>query len=280
MSLRIITTFNQKMYEASGKELLDSVFEFIPDAQVLAYVDDPVAGDGADFIDLTTLPERAYVLKKFAHLIPETHGGSASELTGFNQRWFGWFQKIIAQYDTLLRRPHEGWTLFLDADVRCIQPIDTRRIDELLDSPVNFMRGDRKAIESGVIAYKSNDQRTRWFIQHFMSLFLSGQFQSLERWDDGFVMTTCAELFSDFAHDMAQDADSVEHINSNGHKTSGQILPVTPLGQYFEHDKGKHWRIGLEAHTADKPTAEAAHNPKPTSRFRQAFQGIWKTRVR
>jgi hypothetical protein len=85
------------------------------------------------------------------------------------------------------------------------------------------------------------------FAREFMAQFLSGAFRRQRYWADNYVMTHCAALWPQLVQDMARGCSATTHTNSNGHTTSGQILPQTLWGGFLEHDKGRHWRQGLVA---------------------------------
>lgn len=247
MAVRYITTFNRKIYDATGKNLLESFVKTGQADNVLVYGEGLSDIPCGELIDITKCPELAYVRQNFHDIIGSEYGGGATNLTGFNQRWFGWFHKIVAQYDALTRRPTDDYTIFLDSDVRCIRPLTEDDLKSIAGPVVSIMNGERVAVETGVIVYAPDHEKVRWFINSYMDLYLSGEFQhSMDRWDDSNGMTFTWNRFPGLVKDLAGGLTSVQHQNSNGHTTGGQVLPITPLGEFFEHDKGIHWRMGIE----------------------------------
>jgi len=279
MAIRYITTFNRKIYDATGRQLLESLAETGQADNILVYGEGLSDIPCGELIDITKCPELSYVREQFHDLISTEYGGGATHLTGFNQRWFGWFHKVVAQYDALIRRPTDSYTIFLDSDVRCVRPLTDTDLESFAGPVVSIMNGERVAAESGVIVYAPQNEMVRWFINSFMDLYLSGEFQhSMDRWDDGYGMSFTWKRFPGLVKDLADGLTSVQHQNSNGHTTGGQVLPITPLGKFFEHDKGIHWRMGIEecpGNPAAQPQpALNATPPKPKHLFSRVVETL------
>ena len=119
------------------------------------------------------------------------------------------------------------------------------------------------AAETGVVVYRGDCSGARRFITAILDLFLSGDFLNLPRWDDGYVTKHCADLMPDLVQDFAEGMEPITYRNSNGHETIGQVLPQTFLGDYFEHDKGVHWRRSVVPSVGDAA---------PLSLFRRCVQ--------
>lgn len=249
--MRIITTFNDRLYQASGHELLRSINQFIPHAELLVYHELDEHQLNVPSVNIRSLPELADIRAKQLDVLAPEYGGSADQLAGFNRRWFGWFHKIVAQHDALVRRPSGGLTLFLDCDIRVINSFETSDIQKTFNRPVGVMKGTREATETGVIAFDERTPHAAEFVREVMELYLSGRFRDLPRWDDSYAYRHCAEASPALVHDIAAGKRAIDHTNSNGHTTSGQILPLTPWARYFEHDKGLHWRTGVATSVID-----------------------------
>lgn len=241
--IRIITTFNEELYAASGRALLQSISTHLPGVEVLVY--EELSGTRLDVptVPIAGLPEFEAVRDRNRDVI----GAAAGSLEPYNRRWFGWFRKVVAQHDALVRRPFTGYTLFLDADVRVMAPFDAELIRAQLRLPVGMFRGDRESIESGVIFHDGTQPAAAEFARRYMALYLGGAFRRLPVWADNYVMMACAEAMPGVVQDLAAGCRATRHRNSNGHETGGQILPQTSWGRYLEHDKGLHWRQGLVA---------------------------------
>jgi len=243
--MRIVTTFDDRLYAASGKTLLETVRRHLPSAEILVYEELTSEQVDGPSVRVDRLPEFEQVLRDHRDIIPTDMGGTAVKLKGYNRRWFGWFRKVIAQYDALTRRPYEGYTVFLDSDVRVTAPFGDAEIRAELQAAVGVFKGLRESIESGVIFYDGTSPLAPAFAERFLHLFLSGEFRDFPRWDDSYVMAQCMSQMPEAVQDLAAGIASIEHTNSNGHTASGQVIPATGWNRYLEHDKGVHWRKGV-----------------------------------
>lgn len=244
--MRIISTFNQSLFENSGRHLIESIRAHLS-CELLIYTEDLPPIEGATCLDVTKVPEFELVRRAHSDVIGEGDKPPRVKLEGFNKRWFNWFRKIVAEYDAMVRQPYAGITLFLDSDIRITRAFDDRVARQWLTRPVGIFRGTREAVETGMIFYDGAHLETRNFVTNYMNLFLSGEFRKFPRWDDSYTMSVCADRYPHLVCDFAAGQEPVEHVNSNGHRTDGHVLPLTPWGDYMEHDKGIHWRKGIAA---------------------------------
>lgn len=236
--------------------MLESLPGIMPDVSVFVYeelTEDTSFPGNVTPYKVCEVDEFKQVFQKHRDIIPAAMGGEASNLQGFQKRWFGWFRKIVTQYDLLMRHPFDGYTIFIDTDIRFLEPLTTTFVEEQVKKPVGVFKGNRDAIEAGLIIYAPVAEATT-FVGHYMDWFLSGRFRELQRWDDGFVMAQCMHEHPDLVQDLAQGIVASTFKNTNGHETGGQVIPQTPFGRIVEHDKGIHWRMGAaEKPTFDKP---------------------------
>ena len=238
---RIITTFNDQLYRASGRSLLEGIARHAPSAEVLVYEELESESVPVPTVSIAALPEFRQVAADNADIISPDGAG----LDPYNRRWFGWFRKVVAQHDAMTRRPFNGYTLFLDSDIRIRRGFDERMIRRTLHRAVGVFKGVRESIESGVILYDGRNPLAGRFAGIFMDEFLSRRFRGMRIWADNYVMTACMAALPEAVQDLAEGLVPVTHRNSNGHETGGQVIPLTEWGSCLEHDKGMHWRQGL-----------------------------------
>lgn len=248
--MRIISTFNQTLFDTSGRWLLESIREHL-DCELLLYTEEMVPIDGARCVNVRDVPEFIAVEKSQGEVIGT--GALVSKLEGFNQRWFNWFRKIVAVYDALIRHPYPGISIFLDSDIRIIRTFDDPVVRRFLTNPIGIFRGTREAVETGVVFYDETHPETKTFLRHYIGMFLSGDFRLFPRWDDGYIMSVMSDRQPHLVCDFAAGMEPITHKNSNGHATSGHVIPITPWGEYMEHDKGIHWRKGVAADVRLRP---------------------------
>ena len=273
--LRVITTFNDKLYRASAKSMLDSVSEMIPEAEVLVYHELQKETCEHTSIRVDRLPEFTAVWNQFRSHISEDFGGTATGLSGWNRRWFGWYRKICAQYDALVRRPVKGLTLWFDTDIRITKEITEDFIRSNLKNPVGLFRGSRDNVEAGYLIFDEERPETKKFIERCMEVYTSGEFLNLEKWSDSDVLAYVMDEDPSMIQDFADNQAAIRYQNSNGHETEGQIIPQSIWREYVEHDKGLHWRTGVSAVPFQK-----APEPTPAKDEKNHFWSKLKRKVK
>lgn len=236
--VRILTTYNQKIYDFSAHKLIESSRKFLPDVQILEYNEDRVH----------EIPEFVNVFEANKDIILKAQGGDADSIpsTGgwqFNSRWFNWFKKIAVQYDCIKRNKYNGYTLFFDADIRIINTFSQEQID--LPKAVGIFQGNREIAETGFLILNENNFGVVEFYDQLIQFYLSGEFRKYFRWDDSFSITKIKNRNPDLVEDLAKNAFAGEFTNTNNHSTAQQIIPFTKWGKYVEHDKGIHCRNNI-----------------------------------
>lgn len=257
--MKIITTFNDRIYSFSGRQLLKQLDEVIPMAEKLIY-EDFTAGISANHIKtengrvirLNHLKTYKEVLAANQDVILKSCGGSADSVAGdvfWNSRWFGWFCKVAAMHHAVcIDDKNLGhYLVFVDADIRFIKPLNDSILDELTKGrPITFVKGKRDTVESGFMIIDNASRKPEKFWKWFMDLYVSGRFREFERWDDIFLMTKLIEECpQEWFHDLAEGQEPKKYTNSNGHVTENQIIPFSEVKDYIEHDKGIHIRNNI-----------------------------------
>lgn len=262
--IRFVTSFNREFYNHTAKTMLASVREHMPNSQLLMYVD----GDVRQYCPSTNPEVEGFAPYSFAEIecletfktvrrqnldvIPESYGGKATKPIGrdirdqgFNNRWFGWFRKIVAQHDAIVNKPSHGYTIWLDTDVRMMKPIDEEFLNFHMAAPVGIFFGQRPYPDTGVVIWNESKPMAKEMAHEYLRLYTSGEFRRLKRYDDTSTMKQLVKRNRGQIQDFAFGVNPVEITNSNGHKTGGQVICQTDFGKIFEHDKGIHWREGL-----------------------------------
>ena len=148
--MRVVTTFDERLYQETGRHLVESLRSHLTSEQILVYGENMTSPlYGVQMLDVASLPELDQILVACRDIIPRESGGDADTLKGYNQRWYNWFRKVIVQYDAIVRRPNSGYTIFLDSDVRMVKSPDEAVMASVLVSAVGVLLGDRESIESG-----------------------------------------------------------------------------------------------------------------------------------
>tara|TARA_Y100001938_G_scaffold149699_1_gene237519 strand:+ start:1449 stop:2228 length:780 start_codon:yes stop_codon:yes gene_type:complete len=258
--MTIFTTFNDRMYHATGKNLLSSIKTHLPAAGVVIY-EELSHREGAKLVDrwntaisINSLQNFKDVFEANKDVIPKSHGGEADEVVGdkfWNKRWFGWFKKVVMAHHAIcvsdMMEQFGGYFIFVDSDIRFKKGFGDTDLRKLMNNkPIGFFKGDRPEIDSGFVAVDTYSLKPRKFYGYFMDLFLSGNFRNHPRWDDIYLMTRLVENCpQEWFHDFAQGKQMSEYTNSNGHSTVNQIIPFSEMSEYIEHDKGIHVRHNI-----------------------------------
>ena len=255
--MTIFTTFNDKMYLATGKELIKSVKKYLPNAKIVVYeelsedIRREVASQVDELVSIKSLPSFRLVFNNNKDVITKDFGGNADKPVGdkfWIHRWFGWFRKVAMAHHAICETPEKrtGRLIFVDSDIRFKKGFNDYHLTSIADGkPIAFLKGDRNEVESGFISIDGDSPKPQKFYSYFINLFLSGDFRKHPRWDDIWLMThVIKHCPSEWFHDFAEGSSAGDYTNSNGHKTGGQIMPFSELSECVEHDKGFHVRNG------------------------------------
>ena len=117
----IISTFNENMYHATGKKMLETAETHLPNAKKIVYGELTTKLD-YETIDVCGIDQFKTVFEQNKDVITQAFGGTATKPPGidksFNIRWFGWFRKIVMSYHSICEAKHDDYVLFVDSDVR------------------------------------------------------------------------------------------------------------------------------------------------------------------
>ena len=260
--MKIISTLNDRLYEFSGKTMINSASNFMPNAEIQIYTEfeneqylKELESMGVKSVDVRLIPQRDIVFEKNKDIISKQYGGEAlpedkKVHTMWNIRWFGWFHKVLACHHAVTQEDYDGWIVFADSDIRFRKGFDSSFLDRITEGKtIGFFKGHRKVAETGLICIDCRKDFSKLFYDFFMDIFISGDFRKLKRWDDSETFTATVNNMPDFTNPKENLCDMAEGVrppntwtNSNGHCTSGQVMSGTKWNEYLEHDKGIHAR--------------------------------------
>lgn len=258
-----VTCFNQEIYDASGKDLLNS-FD-TTDSQAACWA---IGFEGMDVKNQLTKAPALYlpldnhkikqnVFNDNIEVIPDYLGGKYKtpckckkpwgkredahvphcSFTWWNRNFYRWLNKIVTLYDAINYTKHYEFNavIWLDSDCFFKNRLKEETIAKVLSGKdIFFMKGrSRRIIESGVIGFNLNG-RGEEIITKWLGYYTSSRFRSFPRWDDGFVLDHL--LFHDYQGYKLQDI-----IPPN--VTDTDVGKHSVLRKYIEHQKGLHGRI-------------------------------------
>ncbi len=255
-----VTTFNQKLYNATGKQMLQSFISTKSEGRFF------IAHENIDFGDsfLGVVSTGKLILqdtqkdslywewhKKFKNYIPPAYGGDKldwSEYNDYKQRDYNyqtgrWFWKIIGIKRALELQEIDEKTLitFVDSDCRFIQKVKYDHIKQIL-TEVDFVyhygkfrKLHDKGFESGLYSIRGKSNASLiadWLYEKY----ISGDFLKMRRWDDGYVMSKILdELPNIKSKDLAWKI----------REQTSRVCDHSIFANYILHSKGIHHRSGV-----------------------------------
>lgn len=264
MKILYVTTFNERLYEMSGKQLLTSFTSKINNADMLVCYEDFEFKTDQSNIFSYDLKNDAYMntwLEKYKHIIPKFYGGEAeddSDIFKDNNKdyWGGnegqywakfrasrYFRKLVAlNYALTNYADTYDYIFVIDSDCIFKNCIKHKVIKQLFDnntSMIYFWSEFREKInrgpETGFTGYcKANNGYN--FAKILCDCFSTGKFLNYAYWDDGYVI---GQVINEYKSDPNfKLKDLMTNVNS---KTT-RVMDVKdqPLFDYVHHFKNKH----------------------------------------
>lgn len=268
-----VTSFNEKLYESTGKEMLKSLRETNPTARVL------VTYEGFDFVPSSEY-EIPYNLdndlwlkswtNKWKDYIPQKYGGvekpnikhnisnhfpqrikgndpktiqRKEKVLLFREQAARWFRKIVAlRASTKYINPEMvRYIVFVDSDTLFKREIPVSLIEKSMESQCAFIHyGTQRinldiGIESGFIGFDIFNGGLH-YLEKVFHCYDSGEFLEYKRWDDSYVLAKIIQLKNIRVNDLIK-----VHIREAG----GHVVKHGPFAPYIEHKKGIHSRTNI-----------------------------------
>lgn len=256
MKILYVSTFNKKIFIASGRKMLDSFFTTQKNGDILCCYEEINPERNIKYInnkrfkhyDLGTSKFLNGWLEENKDYIPVEYGGLATKekkpqaFLKWNFRAAGWFRKIaslayaqnfVKNYDALI---------FVDSDSKFLKNITV--FDEVFqDCDYFYHWGDERkkkdlGVESGFIGFK-NTEKGLYTLNYWIDKFRDKQFRRYMRWDDG-------GMFSNVLHELnfQYGKDLVVDYKDKG-KSQSHVIERGIFAEYIIHDKGLHQKLGL-----------------------------------
>ena len=262
LPLLYVTSFNKRLYNATGRQLIQSFLQHKINNKLLITYEENAAEkipkkDNFIFYNLENDIVLKEWLERFKYLIPAYYGGTAPDCSchivkerdnwdkhklgcahsEWNRRASQWFRKIVSLKEALKLNPER--IVFLDSDVYFLRHVNLAIIKTTFDNKGLFYHLGKyrkkigTGIESGVIGFAREHGGFR-FLQAVIDCFLSGDFRQYIRWDDGYIFKMMLDkLGKTFPHrDLV-----VQHRNTS------HVVQLGVLANFFCHNKGWHLRV-------------------------------------
>ncbi len=264
MKVLYVTSFIPPMYAMSARNLISSFQATSSGGSMLlcheGFYEGPMPGHPT--CQLPKFPagfhswdlgESAWLkewLERFSGIIPVRLGGKAARCRcpypdnpqkphkkrcpgwWWNKNASRWFRKIVC-----LRHAMENYSadalIWIDCDVSFVgRRLKTDTVREWFhEKDVFFLQNRRRHPETGIVGYNMRG-KGRQMIELLVEWYDSGKFHQEHRWDD------CWQLMTVLGHHP-----EISRIDlAYGVASRGQVIPTSPLRQYFTHTKGRHKR--------------------------------------
>ena len=262
-----VTSFNKKLFDATGKAMIQSFLSSKIEGDLLVTHEDDIAKEipKADTISLLKLEDYEFLnhwLRENKDIIPVEYGGEMEGCgckdippnkhyykdhikrcpnLGFNRRASLWFRKIAAMHKALSVSKDKGYerVVFIDSDVLFKKSITDEFLDKIFNSAGFFFHLGihRKrigtGIESGFIGF-SRDNQGFDFLQIVINSFITGDYRKYDRWDDGYVFR---KIWEEHPEIPSKDVVGPHQLKPFSH-----VVRYGMFAPYLEHDKGSHTR--------------------------------------
>jgi len=235
-----VTSFNEHLYNATGKNLLESFILHEPEGDLLIAYEGNIDLPEHDRFILHNLDQDSYLqdwLENNKGIIPIRLGGTFEGTfeNGFHERTSEWFRKIASLHHAVTLGYEK--LVFLDSDVVFNKKLTANKIGEVLDGHAVFYhfgphrRWHKTGIESGIVGYDltvGGDEVLKCIFEKYAD----GSFQNYRRWDDAWMLTVAI-----LENPHIKTKDIVSHSNNSDH-----VVQDGDLSGYLQHFKGVHWR--------------------------------------
>lgn len=254
-----VTSFNEPMYNMSGKYLMETWSKFNPNQYLLVCYEDMILNDNYKEIIPYNLTESKFLrswLTTNEKDIPVEYGGKATPKNNpdvynnyFNKAASKWFRKIVSIDYAIKQFGHLfNHVVWIDADCYITNPMshklsnDTFGSNHIIYHLSSKRRKNKQGIESGIIGFKKG--LGYLFMDIVSNKFKTGEFKKYPRWDDGWVFREVVNEQTELnkkrtKRDIIHMKDLVGHIDDSKIIRS-EVIPYGPYNNYVIHDKGKH----------------------------------------
>jgi hypothetical protein len=257
-----VTSFDQKMYEMSGKLLIDTFTKLNPKYYLaICYEGMEFNTDNPQLLPYN-MDESKFMndwLKTNENDIPAEYGGKATKENNpelfanyFNRAASKWFRKIVAiDYGIKKYGQYFKYVVWLDADCYARAHLPESLVDAMFSKHDFMFHLSSKrismdlGIESSILGFRNNMGYK--FMDIVSDKFKDGSFKQYKRWDDGWVFREVVDEEVEKnknrkPNEVIKFLDLVGNIDVKKMRKS-EVVPYGPFRDYFVHEKGKHNKL-------------------------------------
>jgi hypothetical protein len=210
MKVLYVTTFNKNIYDASGKELIDSFMRHNKESNLLVCYEGFIFDSTSDRINCYNIEDDTYLNKWTQNnrdVIPKMFGGIAEDDNPIyledkkkGQYWAryrtaGYFRKIVALNYAINNYSNEYDIIcIIDADCVFKGNISHAKLDEIFDDGASmfyywgkYRKKINRGPETGFTGYCKKNNGFN-FAKIICNSYITQDFKRFEYWDDGYVI--------------------------------------------------------------------------------------------
>lgn len=245
MSTLWITSFNEKMYHATGKRLVESFLKYQPDdhQMMVCYENMEFKSDSSRIIPYP-LHQSEFLntwLQENQDVIPVYLGGICkTKLSKWNRKASCWFRKIAALHDAFQQMKDQfKYLMWVDCDCYFLDSLITKQLEIIFGSShVIYHLGphrskNNKGWESGILGFHGIGTA---FLDKVCEVYTNKTYRKYSRWDDGYVFKLVSRKFT-------HQSKITDLVATN--QKSIDVIPYGPFAPYLKHEKGTHARLGI-----------------------------------
>ena len=251
------TSFNQRLYEATGRAFLEQFKRFQPDNHLLVTTEDDCVssrGNMSHFSLRDYLPLCEW-LKTNEDIIPVEMGGCFScdcsyhdkfkqfgheghcPAGGLRRRASHWIKKFMTWKcaDDRQHKQYYQHIVWIDCDTTIKKHIPDSLIEDLMmDVSVGYHYGKMRkhvdaGIETGVTCFNMGNAGHS-VIQEMDYRFSDGTFRDYVRWDEAWMLTEVMKDMPGYGVDLTPNSKTTDPVHEG------------PFAEYIVHHKGIHWK--------------------------------------
>lgn len=260
MHLLYVTSFNKRLYNHTGRNMMASFVRQNPNGHMLVTyegLERPIVKkiqsnpqfktynlDNDEWLKQWTFNNRDIIPPEYGGICT-IHDKNIQQVwgTNFNIQAARWFRKIVSLKRAMTMCENVSHIIFVDCDSKFKQHMPVKVVeDALMKGSVFYHLGPHRkemgtGVESGFIGFKMDDAGKR-FLQLVFDTFDSGNFRKYVRWDDSYIFRMMIE-----EHPEIASVDVVK--NKNMPKLGGHVVQYGPFSPYVQHNKGYHQKNNL-----------------------------------
>lgn len=212
----IVTTFNQRLYDAYAKDFLNTLET---ECDVYVYSEESIPETNT-----TLLHKQADFVERNKHRPTRNFKYDAVR--------FCYKPYAIAQCLEDYGHRHER-ILWIDADTHFLKPITDAWIDQHLhkeDTIMTYMGRPNYHSECGVLLFNLQHTRTWDFVKTVERIYNTDEVYMLKEWHDSYVW--------DYVRELYEQQGELFHDVGVKHKVPGGHIQAHLFGEWFDHKKG------------------------------------------